>query len=92
MKTTKTRRCAICGSAHRVEANHVGGRNHVAWFTAPLCGEHHDRFHALLRQSGVDLRYTRNPLVRSIHALQATLVYAWMVVEELSHKSAGRNR
>jgi len=81
----KTRRCVICGSTHRVEANHVGGRNLVAWFTGPLCGEHHDRFHVLLRQMRLDLRYTSEPVERAIRVLKAILVFAWMVLEGLEH-------
>jgi len=84
----KIRKCVICGSTRRVEANHVGGRNHIAWFTAPLCGEHHDRFHALLRQAGVDLQYTPDPVERSIRALKAIFVFAWMVVEGLHHATS----
>lgn len=83
------RRCAICGSAQRVEANHVGGRNLIAWFTSPLCGEHHDRFHALLRQMQLDLRYTSEPVERAIRVLKAILVFAWMVLEALQHWRKG---
>jgi len=81
----KNRRCVICGSTSRVEANHVGGRNHIAWFTSPLCGEHHDRFHVLLRQMRLDLRYTSEPVERAIRVLKTILVFAWMVLEGLQH-------
>jgi hypothetical protein len=81
------RKCVICGSTRRVEANHVGGRNHIAWITSPLCGEHHDRFHALLCQAGVDLRYTREPVERGLRVLKAMFVFGWMVVEGLKHES-----
>lgn len=84
----KIRRCVICGSACRVEANHVGGRNHIAWFTCPLCGEHHDQFHALLRQAGVDLRYTLDPVERKIRALKAKTIFEWMVLEGLNHETS----
>jgi predicted RNA-binding Zn-ribbon protein involved in translation (DUF1610 family) len=87
----KVRKCVICGSACRVEANHVGGRNHIAWFTCPLCGEHHDRFHALLRQAVVDLQYTSDPLERGIRVLKAILIFAWMVVEGL-HQAMRQSR
>ena len=30
------RKCVICGSPERVEANHVGGQNHIGWFTRVL--------------------------------------------------------
>jgi hypothetical protein len=83
------RRCVICGSTRRVEANHVGGRNLIAWFTGPLCGDHHDRFHALLRQMRLDLRYTSEPVERAIRVLKAILVFAWMVLEGLQHWRKG---
>ncbi len=86
------RRCVICGSTRRVEANHVGGRRHIAWFTSPLCGQHHDRFHALLRQIGLDLEYTPDPVERAIQALKAILVFAWMVLEGLQHAISGKKR
>jgi hypothetical protein len=79
----KIRKCVICGSTRRVEANHVGGRNFIAWFTGPLCGDHHDRFHVLLRQMRLDLRYTSDPVERAIRVLKAILVFAWMVLEGL---------
>jgi hypothetical protein len=81
----KSRRCVICGRTRRVEDNHVGGRNHVGWFTGPLCGDHHDRFHALLRQIRLDLRYTPDPVERAIRVLKSIFVFAWMVLEGLQH-------
>jgi len=89
-KPCRGRRCVICGSTQRVEAHHVGGQNHIAWFTIPLCGEHHDRFHALLRQIGVDLHYTSDPVERFFRVLKAILVFTWMVLEGFQH--AMRNR
>lgn len=86
----KIRRCVICGSTRRVEANHVGGRHLIAWFTGPLCGDHHDRFHVLLRQMRLDLRYTSDPVERAIRALKAILVFAWMVLEGLQHAANWR--
>lgn len=86
----KIRRCVICGSTRRVEANHVGGRNHIAWFTTPLCGDHHDRFHVLLRQMRLDLRYTPEPVERAIRVLKAILLFAWMVLEGLQNLPTGR--
>jgi hypothetical protein len=89
MPDGKIRKCAICGSTRRVEANHVGGRNLIAWFTGPLCGDHHDRFHVLLRQMRLDLRYTPDPVERAIRVLKAILVFAWMVLEGLQHRVDG---
>lgn len=77
------RKCVICLSTRRVEGNHVGGKNHIAWFTGPLCGAHHDRFHALVSQAGVDLRYTPDPIERIRRALAATKVFEWMLLEKL---------
>jgi len=81
MKARSIRRCALCGSTARVEANHVGGSNHIAWFTSPLCGMHHDRFHALLRQADVSLEFTPHTLRRIFRVLKAVLVFLWMVIE-----------
>lgn len=75
--------CVICGSNHEVEQNHGGGRNHVAWFTMPLCRKHHDQFHALLRSAGVDLTYTTDPRERLLRGLKAISIAQWMLYEEL---------
>ena len=80
------RRCVICANTREVEGNHVGGRNHVAWFTSPLCREHHERFHTLLRQAGVDLRYTPNPLERLRRALSAIKIMEWMLLEAMKYE------
>ena len=82
----RVRRCVICESTRKVDGNHVGGRNHIAWFTGPLCREHHDRFHVLLRQAGVDLRYTKNKLERIRRALTAVKIFEWMLLEKLKHE------
>jgi hypothetical protein len=79
----RVRRCVICLSTRRIESNHVGGKNFIAWFTGPLCGEHHDRFHALLRQAGVDLRYTPDTVERIRRALAAVQIFEWMLLEKL---------
>ncbi len=75
-------RCVICGSS-KAERNHVGGRNHVAWFTMPSCPKHHAQFHALLRIAGVDLEYTSDPRERLSRALKSCIVFQWMLMEEL---------
>jgi hypothetical protein len=74
-------RCAICGSTTQVEGNHPGGRNHLAWFTMPFCRQHHDRFHVLVRQAGIDLTYTDDPIERIGRALSAIKVAEWMLLE-----------
>lgn len=88
----KVRRCVICLSTRRVESNHVGGRHLIAWFTSPLCGEHHDRFHVLARQAGLDLRYTPDPMERIRRALLAIKIFEWMLLEHLKHENQSRKR
>ena len=66
--------CIICGTLTGIEHNHVGGRNHIAWFTAPFCKVHHTQFHEHLRNAGVDLRYTSNALERLNRASQAMII------------------
>jgi hypothetical protein len=75
-------RCVICGSK-AVEQNHVGGRNHVAWFTMPFCREHHAQFHGLLRAAGIDPEYTPDPIERGLRALEACWVADWVIVQSL---------
>ncbi len=74
--------CVICG-CERIERNHVGGQNHVAWFTMPFCRPHHDQFHALLRTAGVNLESTTDPVERQLRALEAFRVAEWMIVQSL---------
>src|SRR5437660_7870920 len=81
------RRCALCLSTKQVEANHVGGRNHIAWFTSPLCRKHHDEFHRRLELSRIDLRYTPNKQERLRRARQATFIFLWMLEECLANQS-----
>lgn len=71
----------ICGSTFQVESNHLGGRNHLAWFTMPFCKPHHDRFHVLVRQAGIDLTYTDDVVERIRRALAAIKIAEWMLLE-----------
>jgi hypothetical protein len=75
--------CAICGVQTEIEHNHVGGQNHFAWFTMPFCKIHHDQFHELLRNVGVDLRDTPNQLERLNRASQAIIVCQWLIAEAI---------
>jgi hypothetical protein len=49
----------------------------------PLCKEHHAQFHALLRMAGVNLEFTSDPVERLIRAKKATMIFDWMLTEEL---------
>src|SRR5215469_9887032 len=86
LRRPSARRCPLCGSTRDVQANHVGGRHHIAWFSSPLCGEHHQRFHTLLRRAGVDLRYTNNKVERVRRVLAAVKVFEWMMLETLKQE------
>jgi len=77
-------RCVICDSED-AEKHHVGGQNHVAWFTMPFCRQHHEHCHALLGSAGVDLEYTPYPCRRLLRALKALLVCAWMLLDALEN-------
>jgi hypothetical protein len=80
-------RCVLCESTDHVQQNHIGGRNHVIWITAPFCLKHHNEFHLRLRLADIDLRYTRNKQERFRRARQATLIFLLML-EECAKESA----
>jgi hypothetical protein len=74
-------RCVLCGSSNQVERHHIGGQNHIAWFTVPLCRKHHLELTTALSRAGVDMRYTPDVRERLRRARQATLVFLWMLGE-----------
>jgi len=67
--------------------NHVGGRNFVAWFTMPFCYSHHARFHVLVQQAGIDLRFTDDPIERFRRSMGAIKVCEWMLLEALKNEN-----
>jgi len=77
----------LCGSSENVQGNHVGGRNHIAWFTTPLCGNHHDEFHRRLRAAGVSLEFTPDQQESIRQARKATLIFQWMLEEREKYLS-----
>ena len=85
-------RCVLCGSTDRVEKNHIGGRKHVIWITAPFCLKHHDEFHLRLRLADIDLRYTADRQERFRRARQATLIFLLMLEECAKEPVEGRLR
>lgn len=72
-------RCTICGSTDQVEKHHVGGRNHVVWFTILLCRKHHVKLTAYIAAAGVDMRYTPDRLTRIRRARQAICMLLWFL-------------
>jgi hypothetical protein len=77
--------CVLCGSTRKLEMNHSGGRHHLPSVMMPYCKKHHDEFHVAVRQAGIDLRYTDNPLLRFVRAMKMLLVAAWGLLEQLEH-------
>ncbi len=82
LRSKASARCVICGSK-KTERNHVGGRNHVAWFTMPFCRGHHEQFHAQLRNAGINLEYTSDSHERLVRAIKACLLAQWVLIEAL---------
>jgi len=83
--------CVICGKK-RIERNHAGGKNFVAWFTMPFCPKHHTQFHALVSAAGINLEYTPDPVDRLIRALKALLVCAFMLLEAMEELNSRSKR
>jgi len=75
-------RCTICDSTKQVEQHHVGGRNHVVWFTIPLCREHHVKLTRYIEAAGVDMRYTPDRRTRLRRARKAICMLLWFLDEE----------
>jgi hypothetical protein len=66
-----------------MEQNHIGGWNHLPWFTYPFCKKDHTEFHVMCRRAGVDFSYTKHKSIRLLQALKAMLVGIWMVADML---------
>ena len=86
MPKPEIKRCVLCGSTHKVQANHLGGRCHLAWFTMPFCGECHLLFHEMVKRAGIDLSYTHDPIERTRRALAAIKIAEWMLLEQLKKR------
>jgi len=85
-KRVKALKC-LCGSGKDVEWHHLGGKNHVFWFCAPLCRGHHAELTAMLQRAGVEMRYTSDPDERMRRARLATYVFLWFLDGILAAKS-----
>lgn len=84
--------CAFCGSTRDVELHHVGGRQHIAWFTIPLCRTHHERLTEALRQAAVNMSYTPDRRERQTRVRKAVLVFSWMLEESASLEQREKRR
>lgn len=92
-QATSTGRCAICGR-EGIQRHHVGGQNHIAWFTMPLCPPHHGEIGALITAGKIDLTYTDDPAERLVRAQEACQIFQWMLLQaqrELNHGKANEN-
>jgi hypothetical protein len=89
------KRCVLCGSTRDVQGNHLGGRQHLAWFTMPFCGECHSLFHTMVTRAGIDLSYAHDPIERFRRALEAIKIAEWMLLEQLkriTHRQGEKER
>jgi hypothetical protein len=75
--------CVVCGAFEGIEMHHVCGRNHVPWFTVPLCQPHHHHVTRLLREAGVDMRRARTKNERISQAFKAIAVLQFWLSQEL---------
>ena len=79
----KVARCVLCGSIRNIEQHHIGGQNHIAWVTVPLCRNHHEQCHKLIELAGIDLEYTPDAVERLIRASKAINIFMAMALEAL---------
>jgi hypothetical protein len=75
----------VCGRTDGVENHHVGGRNHVAWFTVPLCQKHHLRLTRAILNAEIDMRFTTNIRERFSRARMANQLFLWTLEEALKN-------
>jgi hypothetical protein len=52
----------------------------------PFCGECHPRFHFLVRQAGLDLEFTDDPIERLRRALAIIKICEWMILEQMKNE------
>jgi hypothetical protein len=84
--------CVLCGGTDDVENHHFGGRNHVAWFTTPLCRKDHLRVTVAIRQAGIDMSFTPHKRDRLARARRATYVFLWMLEDSLKEYEQGKEQ
>jgi hypothetical protein len=82
-KAARVGRCAICGSTRAVEEHHIGGRNHAAYFTIPLCRPHHTAVTIAIAQARIDSQYTSDMPERARRARQAAYIFLWFLDEAI---------
>jgi hypothetical protein len=93
LSNAKLGQCSVCGKIGPIQLNHVGGKNHLAWFMMPFCSPAcHDRFHTLVRQAGINLEFTTDKVERIRRAQAALLVAHYMLNEQLKKRPDKRIR
>jgi len=88
----EVKRCVLCGSTRNVQANHLGGKSHIAWFTMPFCDKCHRRFHEMVKRAGIDLSYMHDPIERNRRAMAAINLAQWMLIEQLKNARYSNRR
>jgi hypothetical protein len=90
------RRCAFCGSTKNIEEHHLGGRQHAAFFTIPLCERHHQEVSIAIRRADAEMmRDTTDRTERLRRIVMACSVLMWQACKHLqdprnsSHKNGG---
>lgn len=91
-KKPRVRRCAICGSTKDVQDHHLGGRNHAAYFTLPLCRFHHEPVSIAIIRAGINMQYTSDTAERARRARMAAYVFLWFLEEAIQTKAREKRR
>ncbi len=77
------RYCAICGSTKEIQEHHLGGRNHAAYFTIPLCPSHHEAVTIAIARARINMQRTSDTTERARRARQAAYVFLWFLDEAI---------
>jgi len=84
----RIRCCAICGSTKDLQEHHLGGRNHAAYFTIPLCVQHHQAVTIAIQRADRDMMsYTSDRTERLRRIVMACSVLQWYACQQLQVKA-----
>jgi hypothetical protein len=78
--------CAFCGSTKKIQEHHLGGRNHAAFFTIPLCEPHHKEVSIAIQRAYAEMmRYTSDRTERLRRIVMACSVLMWQACKHLEN-------
>jgi hypothetical protein len=84
VSASRPRCCAICGSTKDIQEHHLGGRQHAAYFTIPLCVPHHQEVSIAIQRADAEMmRYTSDRTERLIRIVMACSVLQWYACQQL---------